>query len=186
MRVGTKSLLFGVHAFWWHPLVVTLAWIRLYRKLPNLHELVAIIFHDVGYWGCRDMDGDCGIIHPIRGARLVVKISRGLNFLFRPLGFRPSCLQGQQELCWGHSSAFARELGMPVSKLCAPDKLSVLFEPWWFYSLRARLSGELDEYVKNGPPGLTPRQWFRWLQRKFKAQYERISSQRSEDSQLAV
>jgi hypothetical protein len=75
---------------WWHPWVVLLAWIRLYRKLPTVFELIAIIFHDIGYWGCEDMDGECGITHPIRGAVLTSKICRGLLFLLRPLGVSAS------------------------------------------------------------------------------------------------
>jgi hypothetical protein len=156
---------------WWHPLVVLLAWIRLYRKLPTVFELVAIIFHDIGYWGCEDMDGECGITHPIRGAVLTSKICRGLLFLLRPLGVKGPHLWEIYQLSMFHSKALARDMGAKPSKLCGPDKLSILFEPWWFYSLRARLSGELEEYVNNGPPGLTPKQWFEWLKERHRDCY---------------
>jgi hypothetical protein len=156
---------------WWHPLVVLLAWIRLYRKCPKFYELVAIVFHDIGYWGCKDMDGECGMVHPVRGATLSAKIVRGLHFLLRPLGIKIDSSRIFL-LCLLHSSALADDLGAKPSKLCGPDKLSVLFEPWWFYSLRARLAGELDEYVGNGPLGMTPRQWFYWLRERQKEKYE--------------
>ena len=35
---------------------------------------------------------------------------------------------------------------MKPSRLCFADKLSISYEPCWFYLLRARLSGELKEY----------------------------------------
>jgi hypothetical protein len=156
---------------WWHPLVVLLAWLKLYHKVPTLYELIAIVLHDIGYWGCPDMDGECGLLHPTVGARWTVKVVRGLSFFLRPLGFKEPDSWELQQMCWFHSKAFAREMGAKPSKLCGPDKLSIIFEPWWFYSLRARLSGELDEYVNNGPPGLTPRQWFEWLKERHRECY---------------
>ena len=45
-----------------------------------------------------------------------------------------------------HSWRLARKLGATPSKLCWADKASILFEPEWFYLLRARASGELAEY----------------------------------------
>lgn len=70
MKVGTKSLLFGVHQFIWHPITVARAWRRLHRKWPTLAECICIFVHDWGYWGCNDMDGPEGKNHPKLGARL--------------------------------------------------------------------------------------------------------------------
>ena len=36
MRVGTKSVLFGAHAFWLHPFALAVAWWKLYRWTPAL------------------------------------------------------------------------------------------------------------------------------------------------------
>lgn len=68
MTTGTKSLLFGVHQFLWHPLTVLLAWVYLYRSFPNPKELLCIFVHDWGYWGCPNMDGPEGERHPERAA----------------------------------------------------------------------------------------------------------------------
>ena len=43
MKVGTKSLLFGVHQLLWHPLTVWLGWIKLYKKPPSFKEAVCIL-----------------------------------------------------------------------------------------------------------------------------------------------
>ena len=69
MRIGTRSLLFGVHQLVWHPVVVMLAWRNLYGQWPNWQELVCIIIHDWGYWGCPNMDGPEGENHPWWAAR---------------------------------------------------------------------------------------------------------------------
>jgi len=70
MTVGTKSILFGVHQFLWHPITVGLAWKHLYGVWPNRYEWVAIFCHDLGYWGKSNMDGAEGRTHPKRGAEL--------------------------------------------------------------------------------------------------------------------
>ena len=69
MRVGTKSLLFGVHQFLWHPVTVILAWRKLYGW-PSARETVCILVHDGGYWKAADMDGEWGMNHPELGAKI--------------------------------------------------------------------------------------------------------------------
>lgn len=169
MRIGTKSVLFGVHQFLWHPIVVALAWRKLYFKWPTFDEAIALVLHDIGYIGRRDMDGPDGLLHPVDGA----EIARGVVFLLHRDAIRA---QRAYDLCIGHSCGFAKLTGKPVSKLCAPDKCSLLFEPWWFYKLRATLSGELSEYVNNAPYPMTPRQWFIWMKRYFRRKYVPSSS----------
>lgn len=156
MPVGRRSVLFGVHQFLWHPITVLLAWLRLYGR-PTWKELVCIIVHDWGYWFCPNIDGEEGERHPELGAKLAGR------------WFGPE----YQLLCICHSRHYAYLLGCEPSKLCWADKLSILYEPWWFYLFRAWLSGELKEFrqeaAKAGfvPLGVSHRQWFRWLRQKF-------------------
>lgn len=167
LPVGTKSLLFGVHQFLWHPFVVARAWRSVHGKWPTLDQCVAIFVHDWGYWGCGDMDGPCGLQHPATGAR----IAHGVVFFYSRDRRRAEKVR---QLVLGHSSSFVRltDRAASRSKLYKPDKLASCFEPWWWYKLRASLSGELPEYVANGPAGLTSKEWFRWLQNKY-AKYKK-------------
>lgn len=158
MRIGTKSILFGVHQFLWHPITVLLAWRRLYGVWPCWDELIVIVFHDVGYWGLPNMDGPEGKAHPLKGARAagrIVGLLRGRKF------------------CWWtyllavcHSRDYAKVEGVEVSRLYAADKCSILFDPAWFYILRARLSGEIHEFKAraltsgHSLPGATDKEWY--------------------------
>jgi len=51
MKEGTKSLLFGCHQFFLHPLWVLFAWRLEYKEWPKFWEIVCIFLHDVGLWG---------------------------------------------------------------------------------------------------------------------------------------
>lgn len=51
MTEGTKSMLFGCHQIIIHPLIVLVAWYRLYRRWPKPWQLVCILIHDIGHWG---------------------------------------------------------------------------------------------------------------------------------------
>ena len=133
MRVGTKSLLFGVHQVLWHPVTVFIAWVWLYGAWPSWKELIAIVIHDWGYWGKPDMDGTEGETHPVWAA----------DWMSRCFG------PEMGDLCLLHSRHYCRQLGKAPSRLCWADKLSLSFEPRWFYLLRARRSGELLEYMDN-------------------------------------
>lgn len=129
VSTGTKSLLFGVHQFLWHPIMVLRAWILLYG-LPNFQEMVCIFVHDWGYAGKKSMDGEDGVLHPELGARIAGRLF-GRKY---------------EALVLGHSRTYCRLHGITVSKLSHADKLSIIYEPRWFYILRARASGELTEY----------------------------------------
>lgn len=138
MTVGTKSVLWGVHAFWFHPIVVAVAFWKVHRRLPAWWESVAIVTHDLAYWGCEDMDGPSGISHPRGGAFIAAKL----------------CSLFSLERSWDayffslyHSSNFARLHGAKNSDLYLPDKVSILVESKAWYLFRARLSGELKEFV---------------------------------------
>lgn len=158
MRTGTKSLLFGVHQFIWHPVTVYLAWIYLYRSMPSIRETICIIIHDWGYWGKYNMDDADGEKHP----ELAAKIA--------------GCLLGQKyhDLCLYHSRHYARNKGIEPSKLCWADKYSIMFESWWTYLPRAWISGELREYRKLAadagfiPISASDRVWFAWVKSYLK------------------
>lgn len=153
MKVGTKSLLFGVHQFALHPLFVALAWREIYGQFPlDPRVWLAILVHDWGYWGCPEMDGEQGKQHPEAGARIMSVF--GAEW---------------RDFCRYHSRSLARLNGAEPSLLCAPDKLAILFYPRWVYLLLARLSGELREYMRNGDSAAgravgidasTPARWF--------------------------
>jgi hypothetical protein len=131
MRVGTKSLLFGVHQVFIHPLVVTLAWRKLYGKWPTPMQLVCIIIHDWGSWGCTTMDGADGKNHPQWAAKKVSKYGHCYH-----------------DLCLYHSRHVARVPRRPVSALYYADKLSFAYMPWWLYTTLGVLTGEIYEYRK--------------------------------------
>lgn len=148
-------MLFGVHQVFLHPVLVTRAWRRVHGRWPSgVAEWVAIVVHDWGYWGCADMDGPEGVKHPIKGAETAWKV---LRFL------RQDRMQQTRAalLVLGHSRSFSPDR---LSMLNAPDKVSIIYEWKWFYLLRAKLSGELAEFVKrsNDQTGLnrTASEWF--------------------------
>lgn len=154
MKVGTKSLLFGVHNFIWHPFTVWLAWIYLYKQLPSWKDLICIIVHDWGYWGSPNIDGPEGEEHPRFGARIVWRLFKS-NELFR--------------LCLYHSRHYAKSDNAEPSKLCWADKYSIKFDPWFLYLPRAWLSGELREYRAIAAAreiidiDQSHRVWYRWV-----------------------
>jgi hypothetical protein len=152
MKVGTRSLLFGVHQFILHPLVVFRAWIELYG-IPSRKELICIVIHDWGYWGKPNMDGVEGEKHPEFAAKIAGKLF-GKEYY---------------NLCLYHSRHYARKAGIEPSKLCWADKLCIKYNPWWFYIPLSWLTGELSEYRKAsanaGFISLTAshKQWFTWV-----------------------
>jgi hypothetical protein len=172
MKTGTKSLLFGVHQFAWHPFTIWLAWIALYKKLPSFWETVAIVVHDWGYWGCEKMDDAKGEQHPHVGAILIARLYKRWHKFSWHCSFLHANAREHYlyELCLFHSRYLSAAQGRQPSKLCWADKYSMRFDPAWFYLLRARLSGELKEYRMNAaekfsllfPDWL----WYDWLRKK--------------------
>jgi hypothetical protein len=179
MKTGTKSLLFGVHQIFWHPITVILAWRWLYRSLPSLKEVICIIVHDWGYWGKINMDDEEGEKHPELGAMLAHRLFDRVEW-YPCLGYNSegnNCVDTRfkrttkyLDLCLYHSRHYARNAGVEPSPLCWADKLSIIFEPWWLYLPRAWASGELAEYRKiAAETGFIPltashRDWYRWIQ----------------------
>lgn len=152
MTKGTKSLLFGIHQFIWHPLTVAMAWRVLYGKWPSWRECVCIAVHDLGYWGCEHMDDGDGLDHPRLGASIAL------------------CVLGREywELAIAHSRHYAARFYLTPSKLCWADKACVMFYPQWLYLGMARLTGELEEYRMASVPAGFPQsgsdeEWFEWF-----------------------
>ena len=131
MKVGTKSLLFGVHQIFLHPMFVLTAWVKLYG-FPNWKELVCICIHDIGYIGKPNMDGEEGDLHPELGAKIAGKLFG----------------EEYKNLILGHSRFYHHKFGVPISKLYKPDKFFHCFVPWWIYLPLAYASGEIYEYRK--------------------------------------
>lgn len=180
MKIGTESLLYGAHLFWWHPFFVARAWYKLYgwnwveycfakpyapndpwrmrTSLKDWRLWLAFIVHDWGYWGSKDMDGEDGIFHPMLGDAIMYGVTGG-NIAW-------SCFMLY------HSRGMAQRHGRRVSPLAAADKLSLALEPWWFYLYRVRMTGEIREYqsTERHGPGFVgydlPKQGRSWEQDK--------------------
>jgi len=144
MTVGTRSILFGVHQFLLHPLLLARAWYTLYGwrtvtdryvgkvSLRDWRLWVTFFVHDLGYWGKPNMDGDEGELHPNLGG----------DFMERWHGWQ-----------WGqfsryHSRFLAKRDGAQPSLLCAADKLVITMYPDALYLRLANWSGEIDEYMR--------------------------------------
>lgn len=175
MNVGTKSILFGVHQFLWHPWTVGRAWRLIHGRWPTFSQWLCIFVHDIGYWGCPNMDGPEGREHPVRGAGLAGRLVMGF-FLLRGSSFYETCLAAgyAYDFTIGHSTHYAnKNSGGVVSHLYLADKASILFDPPWFYLLRGWLSGEVAEYVSREDPSLTPRQWLTNYRNRVKIKVEK-------------
>jgi len=130
MKIGTKSLLFGVHQFVLHPLFVWVSWRKLFGR-PTWGELLAIVIHDWGYWGCPNMNGEEGEQHPEWAYRF----------------FMNRRMHREAELCRYHSRFYAKKHDARLSKLCYADKLGNAIQPWWLWYGVALISGERYEYI---------------------------------------
>ncbi|WP_148449236.1 hypothetical protein [Paenibacillus ihuae] len=101
------------------------------------------------------MDGEEGGRHPEVGAKIVE----------RWFG------DEYQKLVLYHSRHYAKLHSELPSKLCWADKLSIMFDPKWFYLLRARSTGEIKEYRKNAGSmvawNLSDSEWFDWISAEF-------------------
>jgi hypothetical protein len=132
MRVGTKSVIFGVHSVLIHPFFVAWAWWRLYGFPWDPRLWFAFFVHDVGYLFSPNMDGREGEQHVVLGGRI-------MGWLFAP---------EWRDFVLCHSRHWAKRVGKRYSKLCLADKLAFVLTPTWLYLPMARLSGELHEYMR--------------------------------------
>ena len=149
MTIGTRSVLFGVHNFFIHPLFVAFAWRRLYRFPRDPRLWLAFALHDVGYIGRTSVEGPGAEAHVELGARIMGKLF-GAEWA---------------EFCRRHSRFYAVSRGLRVSRLCVADKLAFVLTPAWLYLPLARASGELWEYIERskdrqaGSECFTPEEW---------------------------
>lgn len=182
---GTKSVLFGVHQFLWHPLTVGYAWRKLYGRWPSLYQWIAVFCHDIGYLGKEAMDSPDGQTHPEFGA----KVAQRLAYLAARLrGNHPVkavwIAANVHDLSLCHSTHYAQQKNRTVSQLYLPDKACVLTDPMWFYLLRAWLSGEIHEYVgrqnhdrwMRGESKFSNREWLRWYRSRIQQKVDAFNS----------
>lgn len=157
MKVGTKSLLFGAHNIIIHPILVFVAWWRLYGFPFDPRLWIAFIVHDWGYFGKPNMDGSEGETHVELGARIMRIFGRHW-----------------EEFARHHSRYYSRRDGVQPSQLCYADKLALCCEWPRFYLFRTRVTGELREYMALSEDGGkysckeymnqtidTPQSWFK-------------------------
>lgn len=136
LRVGTKSVLIGAHAFWYHPFAVAMGWWSLYGFPWHPGLWVCFLVHDIGYFGSPNMDGPEGEKHPEIGARIAKWLTFGSTRFY--------------EECLYHSRHYAKVYGRQPSRLCMADKLAPVYTPAWLYLWGVSRSGELAEYMANG------------------------------------
>lgn len=132
MRIGTRSVLFGAHAFWLHPFFVFWGWWKLYGFPWDPRLYLAFFSHDLGYLGKPNLDGPEGEEHPTFGA----------NLMGRLFG------KEWHDLCLFHSRFFCKKMNAQPSKLCFADKMAIVLTPAWIYLPMVTLTGEIEEYMK--------------------------------------
>ena len=143
MRIGTKSILFGAHQFILHPLMVALAWWKLYGFPWDPRLWVAFFVHDMGYWRKPNIDGKEGERHPFCGA----------EFMYRFFGIE------WYIFCRDHSRHLAVKCNSKPSRLCFADKLAFCITPKWLYLPMVILTGEIKEFME-GKPHQSASLWF--------------------------
>ena len=151
MKVGTKSLLFGVHQVFLHPMFVFAGWFKLYGW-PNWKELICICIHDWGYWGCDDMDGPEGEQHSLWAAEIVGK-RWDINQYGSDLSWYFLCLYHSRFYVYKtikevkETAPWIDTTKSRPSKLCWADKLGSALYPPWLWVLLGTLTGEIKEYM---------------------------------------
>lgn len=134
MKIGTKTLLFGLHQFMLHPALMLIAYIKVFKTCPSLLEIVAIIVHDWGYFGKEGIDSKGGEYHPYLGAKIC-------RLLFGPKGW---------DFCIGHNDEVRLKEGVARSRLYTVDKYYYILIPVWLHRLLGDISGESLEIAERG------------------------------------
>jgi len=151
MKLGTKSILFGVHQFILHPIFVAIAYTRLYGFSFDIRIWVAFIVHDWGYWGKFDMDGEEGKIHPELGAIIMHKLFDSKTLICDLETYRGGiyCTYSKKwsDFTLYHSRFYATRDEINPSKLCYADKLAFCICPCWLFIILTNLTGEIHEYM---------------------------------------
>ena len=150
--VGTRSVLYGAHAFWLHPWFVAWAWWKLYGFPWDPRLWVAFFVHDLGYWGSPNMDGEEGERHPEWGAEVVTRLFdrrwTGKRLWLDEVGHSRAGFGPWGRLVLLHSRFYAKALGQRPSRLCIADKLAICLTPAWLYLPMVRATGEIREYMQ--------------------------------------
>lgn len=170
MKVGTRSVLYGAHAFWLHPFFVFAAWWQLFGFPWDPRLWVAFFVHDLGYAGKPNMDGAEGEDHPYLGARIMeVLFDRPALWLRARWLWRFGITSRPRSLRWDsdvfgsitpwrdvvlyHSRFLAKRHHVRPSQLCVADKLAIALTPAWLYLPMVRATGEIHEYRKDAAVG---------------------------------
>jgi len=181
MKVGTKSVLFGAHCFFLHPIFVAIAWIKLYGFPFDPRIWLAFIVHDLGYWGKPNMDGSEGENHPQFGADIMFWLCDMPRAFFTK---KSDMDNNEIVLKWYlftkyHSRYLAKIDGRQPSKLCMADKLSFVVTPRWLYLPMVNATGEINEYLekaknneKNWKPVQGQKAWHTQLKKYMTAWVE--------------
>ncbi len=153
MKVGTKSVLFGAHCFFLHPWFVAWGWWKLYGFPWDIRLWFAFFFHDLGYLGKPNMDGEEGERHVELGAKIMTALfDRGPDVEGTWTDFGWLGPWGLLSLL--HSRFYAKKLRMSPSRLCIADKMAITLTPAWLYLPMVNWTGEIREYmamsVQNG------------------------------------
>lgn len=152
LSIGTRSTLYGYHAFYLHWFFVARGWIRLYGWTWDPRHWIAFLVHDLGYFGKPNMDGVEGTTHPRLGAWIMSMFDtpdrqvavRTKNW-GRVIRFNHGT-SDWHDFALFHSRHYAALLNRPVSLLCAADKLAITFYPKWLLKFLVESSGEIVEY----------------------------------------
>lgn len=173
MRIGTKSVLFGVHQFALHPLFIALGWWKAFGfarvQIPYRRAIDAWAKSDS--LETRELGVELVDLAPPTTTSLLDP-RLWIAFLVHDIGYlgKPNMDGAEGEThpelgatimrrlfgdAWGdfvllHSRYYAKRLGRPLSPLCIADKWVIVLEPSWLYLPRARASGELDEFLDVG------------------------------------
>jgi hypothetical protein len=169
LRIGTRSVLYGAHCFFIHPVFVWLGWCKLYGFTLDPRIVTACVVHDLGYFGCPNIDGKEGKVHPELGARIMGLLFDHCTEVYfdrREWNPRP---RWRRKRTWHdfslyHSRWYADMDCKRVSKLAAADKMAFCLEPWWLYLPRVWASGEIHEFFTK--PGCTLKERYFEVKRK--------------------
>lgn len=165
MKVGTKSILYGAHAFWLHPFLVAWAWFKLhgFRRVEWVWtedrgtEWVGL----VASRGCYYRKLHCSLWDPRLWAAFFL---HDLGYWGKPnmdgpegerhpeLGariMRRLFGEGWAAFCLYHSRYYAEMDRASISPLCVADKLVIALTPAWLALPLMRATGEIEEYMSD-------------------------------------
>ena len=173
MKIGTKSILFGAHAFWLHPFLVAWAWIKIWGTRLVEYGRIDADSGQLRVMG-RDYKLPDNVKMHVSCMTSIYDWRLWLAFFVHDIGYwgQPNMdgkegeshpYQGallMERWCdrdtpgyrpWGdftayHSGYYARYNGHQVSALYYADKLAFSLEWGWLYVFRTRITGEIREF----------------------------------------